>query len=105
MMDDQQEYIQRLRAIIRQRHGSDSEHVRSVPVREKSKDKVVWEGTVEAFRLIDCPKTNRCFAWIVQNGDQEEVVTVLGIPPVIGPATAVQSYAELRRQGQHVSPK
>jgi hypothetical protein len=89
VMDRQQEYIQRLRTIIAERYGSGSEHIRSVPLKEKFKGKVVWEGTVEVFRLIDHPRTNRCFAWSVQN--TSDVVTVLGIPPVIGPATAVQA--------------
>jgi len=90
-MGDQQEYIERLRRIISQRHGSGAEHIRSVPLCEKLKGKIIWEGTVEVFRLTGHPKTNRCFAWSSDKTDDEDVVTVLGISPVVGPATAVQS--------------
>lgn len=89
VMDREQEYIQRLRTIIGERYGSGAEHIRSVPLRENLKGKIVWEGTVEVFRLIRHSGTNRCFAWSLQN--TSDVVTVLGIPPIIGPATAVQA--------------
>ena len=93
-MDDREEYIQRLRRIISERHGSRTEHIRSVRLREKVKGKLVWEGTVEVFRLTGHPGTNRCFAWSRQTAEAEDVVTVLGIPPVVGPATAVQSIGD-----------
>jgi len=96
-MDDQQEQITRLERIISQRHGSPAEHIRSVSICEKVKGKIIWQGIVEVFRLTRHPKTNRCFAWNSPDSD-ECVMTVLGISPVVGPATAVQSTLSERSE-------
>jgi hypothetical protein len=47
---------------------------------------------VEIFWLTGHPKSKRCFAWIESSGRIEgKIITILEIPPVIGPATAVKA--------------
>lgn len=79
-----------LQKAIRATHGAGSRYVRSVPVREVFNDLVAWEGTVEVFDLIDHPKAKRCYAWSFQDGRQTRSVTVLELPPVDSPETAVK---------------
>lgn len=79
-----------LHAAIRAMHGCESRYVRSVPVREVFNDLVAWEGSVEVFDLIDHPKAKRCYAWSFQDGNQARSVTVLELPPVDSPDTAVK---------------
>lgn len=44
-------YIQELQDVIRKLHGVESEHVKSVPVKEVFRGRTVWEGVVEVFDL------------------------------------------------------
>ena len=80
----------RLETAIREAHGCDSEHIKSVPVVEKFEGKVVWDGTVEVFRLIGHPKAKRAYGWIYDDGQVSHCTTVLEIPPVDSPETAVK---------------
>jgi hypothetical protein len=59
-----------------------------------------WKGVVEIFWLTGHPKAKRCFAWfepIANEQLQSTAVTVLEIPPVIGPATAVKAASARRK--------
>jgi hypothetical protein len=79
-----------LQSAIRAIHGCDSHHLESVPVREVFNNLVAWEGVVEVFDLIDHPKAKRCYAWSYEDGDKIRSVTVLELPPVDSPETAVK---------------
>jgi len=79
-----------LQEAIRATHGCESRYVESVSVREVFNGIVAWEGTVEVFDLIDHPKAKRCYAWSFQDGNQTRSVTVLELPPVDSPETAVR---------------
>jgi hypothetical protein len=79
-----------LQEAIRAMHGCESRYVRSVPVREVFNDLVAWDGVVEVFDLIDHPKAKRCYAWSFDDGRQTRSVTVLELPPVDSPETAVK---------------
>jgi len=54
-----------------------------------------WKGQIEIFWLTGHPVAKRCFAWLEERREEgtesKKPVTVLEIPPVIGPATAVRS--------------
>jgi hypothetical protein len=55
--------------------------------------KTIWKGIVEVFTLANHPKAKRCFAWSHNDGNDdsdERFVTVLEIPRVESPETAVQ---------------
>ncbi len=79
---------------IHRLHKAKAEQVESVPVKEVSQGQTVWEGTVEVFDLAGHPKTHRVYARMHDTDDPERPrrhVTVLHIPPVISPQTAVKA--------------
>ncbi len=83
--------IDALKDAIKNMHGCDSAWLESVPVRETFKDKLVWEGEVQVFRLIGHPKAQRAYAWShATEGKRRRFVAVLEIPPVVDAVTAVR---------------
>jgi hypothetical protein len=87
-------HIQELQNVIHHLHGATATHVKSAPVTETFKGQTVWDGVVEVFSLKDHPKTNKVYAWIHKTGDPanpKRHVTVLHIPPVVSPQTAVRA--------------
>jgi hypothetical protein len=84
-------HIHDLREVIQCLHGAEAKHVESVPVKEQHEGKTVWDGVVEVFDLIGHPKTNRVYAWAHDDAGSLRHVTVLHIPPVISPETAVRA--------------
>jgi hypothetical protein len=83
-------YLERLRSIILKMHGSDSKHQETVAVVEHWKGKIIWEGEVEVFALLNHPKAKTCYAWAYSKKGIEHATAVLELPPVISPQTAVQ---------------
>jgi hypothetical protein len=87
-------HIQELRDVIHHLHGATASHIESVPVTERFQGKTVWDGVVEVFFLEGHPKTDRIYAWMHDTDDPahpKRHVTVLHIPPVISPQTAVKA--------------
>src|SRR6266566_4623738 len=82
--------VKRLQKAIREAHGCDSQHVASEQVYESFEGRTAWQGTVEVFDLIGHPKAKRAYAWTYQDHDQNKTVTVLHIPPVDSPQSAVK---------------
>jgi hypothetical protein len=82
--------INKLLEAVQTVHRCKAEHVESVPVREIFRGDVAWEGVVEVFDIIGHPKARRCYAWSYAKGDETQFVTVLEIPPVKSPQTAVR---------------
>ena len=72
-------------------HLCEAVHSESAPVVEMFGDKTVWEGVVEVFRLIGHARAKRCYAWSYPENGQTQFVTVLEIPPVESPPTAVRA--------------
>jgi hypothetical protein len=60
----------------------------SVAVHEVFQGKTLWQGDVEVFGLNGHPKANRCYAW--SYGDPEQIITILELPPVYSPESAVK---------------
>lgn len=79
-----------LSEIIEHLHGVKATWIESVPVREVFNKLVAWEGEVEVFALDGHPKAKKCYAWQYRDKDETKTVTVLEIPPVDSPQTAVQ---------------
>ena len=87
------DYIERLKQVIFHLHKSDAKHVESVPVEEIFGGKTIWKGIVEVFTLDNHPKAKRCYGWSHPEGPDdkgERFVTVLEIPPVSSPESAVK---------------
>lgn len=83
-----------LRGVIQRLHGATAIHVQSVPVGESFQGQTVWDGIVEVFDLTGHPKANRIYAWSHGTDDPanpKRYVTVLHIPPVVSPQTAVKA--------------
>jgi hypothetical protein len=87
-------HIQELQGAIHNLHGAKAKHLESVPVTEMFHGRTVWDGIVEVFSLTGHPKTDKVYAWMHSTDDPEHPkrhVTVLHIPPVVSPQTAVQA--------------
>ena len=87
-------YIKALQEAIRKTHGCESKHTGSVPVEEEFKGQTIWSGVVEVFEIINHPMTSVCYAWahhLEKGKAKSRYVTVLKIPPVISPETAVKA--------------
>jgi hypothetical protein len=87
-------HIQELRDTIGHLHGGKAKHIESVPVTESFQGKTIWNGIVEVFHIKGHPKTDRVYAWMHDTDDPKvpkRHVTVLHIPPVVSPRTAVQA--------------
>ncbi len=86
-------YIEELQSIIRWLHGVHSTHVQSVPVTERFKGEVIWDGIVEVFQLHGHPKATHAYAWTHDTDDPtnpKRSVAVLNIPPATTPQSAVR---------------
>ncbi len=75
---------------------------KSVFVEEVFSGKVVWNGEVEVFDLTGHPKAKRAYGWSHPEGEDnkgERFVTVLEIPPVVSPETAVKMaiYSDIKK--------
>lgn len=98
-----------LARVIEELHGVKPTHVETVPVAETFQGQTVWEGDVEVFDLENHPKANRVYAWshiAGENDEQKRYVTVLHLPPVDSPQTAVklaivQEYRERERNQEN----
>lgn len=66
-------------------------HLESVPVIETFRGQVVWEGMVEVFALRGHPKAQRAYGWSFKEGEESRYATVLELPPVDSPITAVRA--------------
>ena len=83
--------VQSLEQAIKAVHGCDSVHVRSEAVHEVFQGLIAWQGTVEVFDLIGHAKAKRAYVWQYEDDDKRtKTVTVLEIPPVDSPQTAVK---------------
>ena len=84
-------YIGWLRDTFKKLHDCEAVHVETVPVIERWKGKIVWEGDVEVFDLFGHPKAKRGYAWAYNKDRGSDTIAVLELPPVISPKTAVQA--------------
>src|SRR6266542_438021 len=88
------DYIAELQAAILNLHGCSSTYVESVPVVETFNGKTVWQGEVEVFDIRGHPKAKRAYAWGHATGEDDQArryITVLELPPVTSPQTAVRA--------------
>ena len=87
------EYIERMQSVILHLHACKSSWVETVPVEEVFRGQTIWKGFVEVFTLSGHPKAKKAYAWSHADGPDdtgERFVTVLEIPPVDSPQTAVK---------------
>jgi hypothetical protein len=92
---------QSLQDAIKAMHDCDSRYVESVAVHEVFQGQTAWQGTVEVFDLIGHDKAGRAYAWQYQEGDQTKTVSVLEIPPVDSPQSAVKVAIAAKAKQNH----
>jgi hypothetical protein len=88
------DYIEELQAALLNLHGVTASYVETVPVEETFQGETVWQGEVEVFDIRGHPKATRAYAWGHVSGDDDQgrrYVTVLELPPVDSPETAVKA--------------
>lgn len=84
------ERTDQLREAVETIHDCTARHVASEPVIELFRGKVAWDGVVETFNLTGHPKAERCYAWSFMEDGETHYTTVLEIPPVDSPESAVK---------------
>ena len=82
--------IAKLKDVIETMHRCKAVHSASEVVVELFRGEVAWDGVVETFDLTGHPKAKRCHAWSYEENGETQFVTVLEIPPVGSPETAVK---------------
>ena len=83
------EYLAKIKDAIEVMHHCKARHVSTSPVTEYFEGTLAWTGEVETFELAGHPKAQRCHAWSYDENGETQYVTVLEIPPVDSPSSAV----------------
>jgi hypothetical protein len=84
------ERIEKLKDAIETMHKCKARHVGSEPVIDLFDGEVAWDGVVATFELEGHPKAKRCYAWSYIEDGEPQYTTVLEIPPVDSPESAVK---------------
>ena len=87
------DYIAELQAVFLKLHNCNAEYVETVPVVEQFQGETVFQGDVEVFDLTGHPKATRGYGWgyVTTEGGGRRYFTVLELPPVDSPQTAVKA--------------
>ncbi len=96
------DYLAEVKTAVEKSHGVAASHLETVSVREVFQGQTIWDGSVEVFAIAGHRRAKKCYAWGYPNearGGKYDFVTVLEIPPVESPETAVKAaiVAESRR--------
>jgi hypothetical protein len=95
------DYLFRLNAAIMQRYDCAAAWRDTVAVHEVSQGQTVWRGDVEIFDLAGHPTASVCYAWCQPDTDKgKRTITVLEIPPVASPETAVRASIAADKQAK-----
>lgn len=80
-----------IRKAFRELHACEAVYHRTVPIAEVFQGREIWKGDVMVFDLLGHPKAKRGYAWAYpKEGGGKDIVTVLELPPVVSPETAVK---------------
>lgn len=87
------DYIAELQAAFMALHGCEADYVETVPVVEEWQGETIWQGEVEVFDVRGHPKATRGYGWGYVANDEggRRYFTVLELPPVDSPQTAVKA--------------
>jgi hypothetical protein len=87
------DYIAELQAVFLKLHNCDADYVETVPVVEEFQGETIFQGDVEVFDLVGHAKAKRGYGWgytTTESGGRR-YFTVLELPPVDSPQTAVKA--------------
>ena len=104
-MANKEQYLRRLQILIEQLHKCGTAHQRTAEVHELVEGRTVWRGEVEVFDLHGHARAKRCYGWLHKDKEDDQegrLITVLEIPPVSSPQTAV--LANLARDMERAAP-
>ena len=109
-MANKSDYIARVQVALMQLHNCGAKWIETAPVHEVFRGQTVWKGEVEVFDLTGHPKAKRAYGWSHPDGPDnktERFVTVLEIPPVDSPQTAVKMaiYSDIKKGKLKASQK
>jgi hypothetical protein len=82
--------IAKLKEAIETVHKCKAQHVHSELVIDLFGEEVAWDGVVDTFDIEGHPKAKRCYAWSFVQDGEPQYTTVLEIPPVDSPQSAVK---------------
>ena len=87
------DYIGELQAVFTKLHNCDADYVETVPVVEEFQGETIWQGDVEVFDIRGHPKATRGYGWgyVTNEEGGRRYFTVLELPPVDSPQTAVKA--------------
>jgi hypothetical protein len=83
--------LDELKRAIHEAYSCGSRFIGSIHVREIVNPGLVWDGIVDVFGLINCPRAERCYAWTQGRNGRRKVLIVLRSFPVSSAAAAVRS--------------
>ena len=86
------DYIAEIQSVFLKLHGCEATYVESVSVVEEFQGETIWQGDVEVFDLVGHAKAKRGYGWGYTTTDSggRRYFTVLELPPVDSPQTAVK---------------
>jgi hypothetical protein len=102
------DYIAELQSAILKLHGCTATYLETVAVTETFQGETVWQGEVEVFEILGHPKAKRAYAWGHVAGESDQgrrYVTVLELPPVNSPQTAVKAAVMQEIKGDREKQK
>ncbi len=88
------DYIAEIQAAFLKLHGCEADYLETVPVVEEFQGKTIWQGDVEVFDIRGHPKATRGYGWGHLTGEHDQgqrFFTILELPPVDSPQTAVRA--------------
>jgi hypothetical protein len=95
---DYREYQHSVRDAIERRANCTVAYYQTQPVRIALDGEILWKGKVEVFKLQGHPQASLAFGWGFENAQKKmEYVTVMGVPPLDNPISAVKAFLASRR--------
>ena len=90
-----------LKRAIESQHGGSATRLQSIPVKETSDGKTVWEGVVHVFALAGNPKASKAYAWSspIDGSDERRYVSCLHQGGIGDPRDAVRAALAAEHRG------
>ncbi len=87
----------RMSELIGHKESCACEYIESVPVTERFKGQIVWQGIVFVF-ILDRPPLETVYGWV--DFQEDELVTLPRRSPVVSPETAVRAYLISKKENK-----
>jgi hypothetical protein len=83
--------IRHLAEAVRKFYSCEATWIATVPAHEEWFGDFATEGVVQVYELTGHDRAKRCYVWNYKEGGQWYYTTVLAIPPVKNPESAVRA--------------